>query len=149
MKAIIFAVLAGLCWGVGEVFTKLVLHTKEIGPVTAVAVRTTAALPLMWLVYAVTVHGMKLEPAAWTSAKPETLLRLFLGSGLLAGAGGVLFFYLALNYGEVSRVKPIAFALAPAIAVVLGWLFLNEVMTVKKVAAVGLILAGVVMLSTK
>ena len=35
MQTVIYAVLAGLCWGVGESFTKSVLHTHKIGPVTA------------------------------------------------------------------------------------------------------------------
>jgi Integral membrane protein DUF6. len=58
-------------------------------------------------------------------------------------------FYAALNFGEVSRIKPIAFALAPATAVLIGWLALGEPMTARKAAAVALILTGVVMLSLK
>ncbi len=149
MKAILFAVAAGLCWGVGEVFTKAVLHTKQIGPVTAIAVRSLVALPVLWLVYAVVVHGAKLEPQNWTKAEPSTLWKLVLGSGLLAGAGGMVCFYAALNFGEVSRVKPIAFALAPATAVLIGWLLLGEPMHARKAIAVGLILFGVVLLSVK
>ena len=44
MQTILFAVLAGLCWGIGEMFTKSVLHTKQIGPITAIAVRSTFVL---------------------------------------------------------------------------------------------------------
>ena len=49
MKAILLAVTAGLCWGVGELCTKSVLHGGRIGPLTAIAVRSTVALPLLWL----------------------------------------------------------------------------------------------------
>ena len=149
MKAILFAIAAGLFWGVGEVFTKSVLHTKQIGPVTAIAVRSTVALPILWLVYFFVVKSAKMEPQAWTKADPATLWKLILGSGLLAGAGGMVCFYAALNYGEVSRVKPIAFALAPAVAVIIGWLALGEPMHARKAIAVALILTGVVMLSVK
>lgn len=149
MKAILFAIAAGLFWGIGEVFTKSVLHTKQIGPVTAIAVRSTVALPILWLVYLVVVKSAKLEPQNWTQAEPSTLWKLVLGSGLLAGAGGMVCFYAALNFGEVSRIKPIAFALAPAVAVILGWLALGEPMTARKAAAVVLILTGVVLLSLK
>ena len=38
MQAVLFAVVAGLCWGVGEVFTKSVLHSKQVGPLAAIAV---------------------------------------------------------------------------------------------------------------
>ena len=149
MKAILFAIAAGLCWGVGEVFTKAVLHTKQVGPVTAIAVRSTVALPVLWLVYLLVVKSAKMEPQTWTKADPGTLWKLVLGSGLLAGAGGMICFYAALNFGEVSRIKPIAFALAPATAVLIGWLALGEPMTIRKGAAVALILTGVVMLSLK
>lgn len=149
MKAILFAIAAGLFWGVGEVFTKSVLHTRQIGPVTAIAVRSTVALPILWLVYFFVVKSAKIEPQAWTKTDPATLWKLILGSGLLAGAGGMVCFYAALNYGEVSRVKPIAFALAPAVAVIIGWLALGEPMHARKAIAVALILTGVVMLSLK
>ena len=90
-----------------------------------------------------------MEPQTWTKADPGTLWKLVLGSGLLAGAGGMVCFYAALNFGEVSRVKPIAFALAPATAVLIGWLLLGEPISARKATAVALILTGVVMLSLK
>jgi len=148
MVAIVFAVLAGLCWGVGEVFTKSVLHTKAIGPITAIAVRSTVALPVMWAVWAALVAGRKMEPVRFWQAETGTLLKLILGSGLIAGAGGMLCFYLALSFGEVSRVKPIAFSLAPAIAVMLGVLFLHEAFDWRKAGGVALIIAGVIVLAT-
>lgn len=149
MKAVLFAVAAGLFWGVGEVFTKAVLHTKQIGPVTAIAVRSTIALPILWLVYLLVVKAGRMEPPNWAHAAPSTLWKLALGSGLLAGAGGMVCFYTALNFGDVSRVKPIAFALAPATAVIIGWLLLGEPMSARKGAAVALILTGVVLLGIK
>lgn len=148
MVAIVFAVLAGLCWGVGEVFTKSVLHSGKIGPITAIAVRSTVALPVMWAVWAALVAGRKMEPIRFWQAETGTLLKLILGSGLIAGAGGMLCFYLALGFGEVSRVKPIAFSLAPAIAVMLGVLFLHEAFDWRKAAGVVLIIAGVIVLAT-
>jgi len=148
MLAILFAVLAGLCWGIGEVFTKSVLHTRQVGPITAIALRSTVALPVMWAVWAALVAGRKMEPLRFWQADTATLLKLFLGSGLIAGAGGMLFFYLALSFGEVSRVKPIAFALAPTIAVMLGVLFLHESLDWRKGLGVALIVTGVIVLAT-
>lgn len=147
MKAMIFAVLAGVCWGVGEVFTKAVLHTGKVGPLAAIALRSTVALPVLWAVWWWGTRAAKLEPANWTSAGAGTLGKLALGSGLIAGAGGMACFYLALSFGEVSRVKPVAFALAPAIGAVLGWLALGETMTLRKAAGVVVILVGVVVLA--
>lgn len=147
--AIVLAVLAGLCWGVGEVFTKSVLHTGRVGPVTAIAVRSSVALPVLWLAYGIATVGMRAssEPPDWIRAGSPTLAKLVLGSGIIAGAGGMILFYSALSLGEISRVKPIAFTVAPAIAVLLGWLVLGEPMTGRKLVAVGLILAGVLLLT--
>lgn len=150
MKPILLAVLAGLCWGVGEVFTRSVLHSKEIGPFAAVAVRSTVAIPAIWAAYYIAAHVLKspMEVEGWVhSASARTWLKLVIGSGLIAGAAAMIFFYAALSLGEVSRIKPIAFALAPATAVLLGWLALGETLTLKKAVAVGLILAGVVLLT--
>jgi bacterial/archaeal transporter family protein len=147
MKAAILAVLAGLCWGVGEFFTKQVLHTHRVGPITAIAVRSTVALPVLWAVYLLVVRSQGVEPRDWTQAGTATLLKLALGSGLVAGAAGMLCFYGALNLGPISKVKPIAFTLAPVVGTLLGWLVLGETMTATKWVALGLIVVGVVLLT--
>jgi transporter family protein len=145
----LLAALAGAFWGVGEVFTKLVLHDGRVGPLTAIAVRSSVALPILWLASALAVHAWKSEPRDWTSAGAPSLLKLVLGSGLMAGAAGMICFYAALHLGEISRVKPVAFAVAPATAVVLGMLVLGEPLTAKKIAGVVTILAGVVLLTMR
>lgn len=146
--AVLFAVLAGLGWGVGEFFTKQVLHTGKIGPLTAIAVRSTVALPVIWIVYLVFVQGRGVEPRDWyRAADAATLAKLILGSGLVAGALAMICFYAALHHGEITRVKPIAFTLAPAVAVLLGWLILREPMTARKALGVLLIVGGVVVLT--
>ena len=148
MQALILAVLAGLCWGVGELCTKSVLHGPRIGPMTAIAVRSTVALPVLWIAWAVATRWLALEPRPqWRALKSADVLKLTLGSGLTAGAAGMICFYAALNLDDVSRIKPVAFTVAPAVAVVLGWLLLHEAMTARKAVAVGLILVGVVLLT--
>ncbi|MBL0922516.1 MAG: EamA family transporter [Phycisphaerales bacterium] len=149
MNAIILAIGAGLCWGIGEVFTKSVLHTGKVGPITAITVRSTVALPVIWLAYFVAMKVVKSEPANWTQAGAPTLLKLVLGSGLVAGAAAMIFFYSALSIGEVSRVKPVAFCLAPAVATLIGWFILGEPASARKIGAVAMILAGVVLLTGK
>lgn len=149
MKAVLLAIGAGLCWGVGELCTRAVLHTGKVGPLTAIAVRSTVALPIIiaaWLI-AQRVVKTPSEPVDWTQAGPRAMWLLVLGSGMIAGAAAMILFYAALSLGEVSRIKPIAFSIAPATAVVLGWLLLGEGMSVRKAAAVLLILAGVVLLT--
>lgn len=149
MKAVVFALLAGLCWGIGELFTKSVLHTGKIGPITAIAVRSTVALPVLWLAYYLAVHVNRAEPREWMRVETPVLLKLILGSGLVAGALGMIFFYSAISLGEVSKVKPIAFTVAPATAVMLGMIVLQEEVTWQKMLAVCLVLAGVVLFTAR
>lgn len=148
MLPYVFAVLAGLSWGVGEVFTRSVLHTKEVTPLAAIALRSTIALPVLWLVWALARASAAPEtPRLLERATSGTQWKLVLGSGLLAGAAGMAFFYAALGGAEVSRVKPIAFGLAPATAVIVGWLALGEPLTLPKLLGLVCILAGVVLLT--
>ena len=145
----LFAVLAGLCWGVGEVFTRAILHTREITPMTAIAVRSTVALPLLWLAWwGARAFAAPDAPVLLERASASTLWKLALGSGLLAGAGGMAFFYLALGGAEVSRIKPIAFGLAPTTAVLLAWLVLGEGLTPSKGLGLALVVGGIFLLTS-
>ncbi|MGE3108248.1 MAG: EamA family transporter [Phycisphaerales bacterium] len=150
MNAVVLAIFAGLFWGVGELCTKWVLHTKQVGPITAVTVRSVVALPAILMAYIVAVHVLKLrqEPATWYRADARTLWTLVIGSGLCAGAAALICFYAALNLGEISRIKPIAFTIAPATAVLLGYLLLGEAMSARRWIAVAMILGGVLLLTS-
>ncbi len=149
MKPVIFALLTGLCWGVGELFTKMVLQSGKIGPMTALAIRATVALPLILIAAAIPLYATRTEPTDWTHAPPKIMVSMIFGSGLLAGGLALVFFFTALKAGQLSVVKPIAFCVAPAVAVLLGWLVLGEPMTARKAIAVCLILIGVVLLTGK
>lgn len=154
MQAIIFAVVAGLCWGIGEVCAKAVLHTHKVGPFFAVALRTTLALPIIWGAYLV---ARKLAPQgagkglALSGEDALTIKQWALllgGSGIVAGAFAMIAFYISISMGEVSKMKPIAFTIAPATAVILGTMFLGEALTVRKVLGVLIVLAGVLVIAT-
>lgn len=155
MAAIVFAVLAGLFWGIGELCAKSVLKSGHVGPMTAIAVRTAVALPVLLLAFAAASRGWleavgvsaQREPTDWVHAPTPVAMKLILGAGLSAGAFGIMFFYLGLSAGEISKVKPIAFALAPTIAVLGGWLLLGEGMSLQKGLAVAMIVGGAVLLT--
>jgi uncharacterized membrane protein len=115
---------------------------------TVLLVRTGLALPPALLAYWIAYSLVRSEPQAWWQSDTRTLLLLTLGSALMAGFGGVFFFYLGMDAGNITIVKPIAFTLAPAIAVLLGWLVLGESMPAQKAIGIGLILAGVIVLTT-
>jgi len=150
MQAILLAILAGLCWGIGEIFTKKALNTGHVGPMTVLLVRTLTTLPLAAAAYLVSTSILKLEKPNWTANTPPGVwLMLILGSGVLAGFAGVFFFYFALASpgGDISKVRPIAFALSPATAVLLGWAVLGEGLSIRKIISIILIIAGIVLLT--
>ncbi len=150
MYAVLCAILAGLSWGVGEIFTKAALNTREIGPMGTVLVRAIVTLPFALLAFGLAHWVFKSEAQMWwREMSRPTWLKLIVGSGFLAGFAGVFFFYLGLSLpgGDISRLRPIAFALAPATAVLLGWWVLGEAMTARKAAAVVLIVVGIVLLA--
>ena len=150
MYAVLCAILAGLSWGVGEIFTKAALNTREVGPMGTVLIRAAVTLPFALLAFGLAHWAFKSEPQPWwREMSRPTWIKLIVGSGFLAGFAGVFFFYLGLSLpgGDISRLRPIAFALAPATAVLLGWWVLGEAMTPRKAAAVVLIVVGIVMLA--
>jgi drug/metabolite transporter (DMT)-like permease len=152
---IVCAILAGLCWGIGEIFTKSAINSREIGPLGTVLLRAAVTLPLAIAGFLIAYKVMQTETQQWwrtgggAGMSAATWLKIILGSGVLAGFGGVFFFYygLSLPGGDISVLRPIAFALAPATAVLLGWWFLGEGMTVRKGAAVVFIIAGIMLLA--
>jgi drug/metabolite transporter (DMT)-like permease len=150
MQAILCAVLAGLCWGVGEIYTKAAINTKEIGPLGTVLLRAAVTLPLAVAGFTLAAWVFKTETQPWwREMRTGTWLKIFVGSGVLAGFGGVFFFYLGLSLpgGDISRLRPIAFALAPATAVLLGWWILGEPLSTRKIVSVVLIVAGIILLA--
>ena len=82
-------------------------------------------------------------------ASAATWWKLVLGAGVSAGALGLALFYFGLSVGEVSRVKPIAFAVAPTVAAIGAFVLLGEPVTAKKLVGLALVVAGVVVLTTK
>jgi len=154
MQAMLFAVVAGLCWGVGEVCARAVLHTHKVGPFFAIALRTTLALPIIWGAYLIARKlaphgaGKGLSMHGEDALTPMQWALLLGGSGIVAGAFAMIAFYISITMGEVSRMKPIAFTIAPATAVVLGALFLGEALTPRKVVGVLIVLVGVVVLAS-
>jgi bacterial/archaeal transporter family protein len=147
MKPILFAVLAGLCWGVGEFLTKSVLRTGKIGPFSVLLVRAVMELPPALIAYFIAVSWLRTEPSGWWKLEAPLQARLILGPGVLAGFAGVLFFYLGLKFGPITTVKPIAFSIGPAVGALLACTLLGEQMTVVKAFGIVLVLAGVVLVA--
>lgn len=114
---------------------------------TVVLVRALVGVPAAVAVYLVAYALLRAEPTGWWRVETPLMLKLLLGSALLAGFGGVFFFYLGLSYGPISSVKPIAFTVGPAVAVLLAWVVLREPMGAMKLTGVVLVLAGVALIA--
>jgi transporter family protein len=67
-------------------------------------------------------------------------------AGGMAGAIGGVFFYFAISKAEASRVVTVT-SLYPLISVILACLFLNETLTVQKIAGIGCAVAAVILLT--
>lgn len=148
-RAVMFAILAGLCWGIGEIGTKAALNSRQVGPMALVFLRAAVTILPALAACLIATRVTHSEPTAWWRMSGLTWAQVLIGSGLLAGFAGVFFFYIGLGSpgGDISLLRPIAFSLAPAIAVVLGWIFLHEPMTVRKAASIVLIITGIVLLA--
>jgi transporter family protein len=135
------SVLAGvgamlLFWGVWGIIVKLAL--KEIG-MQALIWGQLAAISLFPLYFVVFKEMLPLE-----------FKTTGIALGMIAGALGVLgtvVFYLLLRVAPASAVVPLS-ALYPVVTVVLAYFFLQEDLSVTRVAGVACALAAIWLLST-
>ena len=102
MKPELFALLTAACWGVGGFFEKKGLHIGQLSPQMGITMRTLTALVILAIV---SFPDWKTVP----QAGPRALLYMVVGGGIVAGAAGMLCFYIALKGAPLNRVLPIAF----------------------------------------
>lgn len=133
----VFAGVAMFFWGLAPIFGKLGL--SDMQPLAALTVRSLIISAL--LVVTVTVRG-EWGPVAGVTARDALYIGL---EGVCAALFGQLAYYYALKFGEVSRVSPIVSAF-PLVALVLGVAVLGEKLTIYKVVAGMLIVAGIILL---
>jgi bacterial/archaeal transporter family protein len=139
MKAFWFAVIAAVLWGTTPIIEKIAL-SKGINPMFAVVLRTVGSA----LAALVLLAFLSRYKSSFTNFSWNAMVLLMIG-GMMANVIGQVFFYKALQTGDVSRILPITGAY-PMIAFVLGILVLGEAVTVQKVAGAALILGGIIML---
>jgi transporter family protein len=139
MKAFWFAVIAAVLWGSTPIIEKIAL-SKGINPMFAVVLRTLGSA-IAAVVLLAFLSGYK---SSFTNFTWNAMVLLMIG-GMLANVVGQVFFYKALQNGDVSTILPITGAY-PMIAFVLGILVLGEAVTVQKIAGAVLILGGIIML---
>lgn len=136
-NAYLLAGIAMVFWGIAPIFGKLGLGDTQ--PLAALTVRSVI-ISLLLLV-TVTVKGQWGFVAEVTATNAMYIAL----EGICAALLGQLAYYYALKLDEVGRVSPIVAAF-PLVAVFLGIAFLGEKVTIYKILASVLIIAGVVLL---
>ncbi len=136
-----YAVLAGVCWGLGGYFEKLGLKTLAMPPIAGITLRTAVALIVLGL----------LSIPAWKSVSaPEgttgAWLMIILGGGIVAGSLGMWSFYSSLATSENLGVTlAIAFALSPVTGTLVGLVRGDQPMELKTTLGLLAIIGGIVL----
>jgi len=137
-KAFLFAILTSVIWGFAPAFEKMGLRGR-IDPYVGVVIRT---IPIAVIGAAGLFFMGRVKEIA--AADSKSILFVIAG-GFLAGFLGQVAFYTALKSGEASTVVPVA-ATYPLVALIISILFLGEAFTWQKLAGIGMIVLGVMLL---
>lgn len=129
------ALLCMAAWGLSRLFPKLA--TNHIDPKSAFALEVTGEV----IVAVGMLLFMGFKPVFNVKGGSFALL-----AGMF-GALGVYWYLLAADRGNVSQLVGIT-ALYPVITVILGVLVLNEPLTMKQIAGVGLAVLAVYLVSS-
>jgi len=138
---IIYAVLAGVAWGVGGYFEKAGLKAIGLPPITGIALRTAIALVILGL----------LSIPAWQavnkSAGIKAWLMIIIGGGVIAGSLGMWSFYSSLSLTDNLGVTlAVAFAFSPIAGTVTGLIKGNQQMDLKTGLGMIFIISGIILI---
>ena len=129
---LVFAILSAVFAALTSILAKVGI--SDVNSTLATAIRTVVVLAMSWgMVFLTKVQGGLSE----ISRRSWIFLIL---SGLATGASW-LFYYRALQLGEVSKVAPID-KMSIVITLVLAFVFLHEQFTVKSLIGAILLTAG-------
>ena len=133
---VVYALLSAMFASLTAIFAKIGI--KGVNTDLATAIRTVVILVLAW--------GIVFFRGGLSTAGSLTKMNwLFLVlSGIATGLSWI-FYFKALQLGEVSKVAPID-KLSVALTIILAFIFLKEPITVKEVIGAGLIITGSVVL---
>lgn len=134
-----YALLSAFFAALTAIFAKV--GVKDINSDLATAIRTTVILVITWGIVIVGNHQMEVK-----SIPSHTWIFLFL-SGCATGLSW-LFYFKAIQLGDVSRVAPID-KLSVVITICLSFLFLKEPVSLKTILGACLITAGSIVMLYK
>jgi len=140
MRFQLFALLTAAAWGIGGYLEKKGLMLGDLPPHVGITIRTAVALVILALASA----------PQWRSlldAGPKALLHVVLGGGVLAGAVGMLCFYVALKGGSLGQVMPIAFT-SPLFGVLMAVIIGGTPLQPRQLIGMVLTVGGITLVSS-
>ena len=140
---VVYAIIAGVAWGVGGYFEKAALQKLGLPPIAGIALRTAIAVVILGLV----------SIPAWKSIADPSNTRawvtIIVAGGILAGSIGMWAFYASLASSENLGVTlAIAFALAPLAGTLLGLARGTQHIDLRIAVGLASIIVGIVLLQT-
>lgn len=138
---IVFAVLAGVSWGLGGFFEKTGLQLLKLPPIAGITLRTAVALVILG----------SLSIPAWKQIENPTnvkaWLMMIIGGGVIAGSLGMWSFYSSLSLTQNLGVTlAIAFAFSPITGTVVGLINGTQKVNLKIGLGIAAIVLGIVLI---
>lgn len=138
---ILFAILAGVAWGLGGYFEKAGLKAMGIPPIAGITLRTFVALILLG-VLSIPAWKEIANPSDW-----KAWLMIIIGGGIIAGSLGMWSFYSALAASEnLGITLAIAFAFSPIAGTLFGLFRGDQPMDWKIAVGLIAIVIGIVLI---
>jgi uncharacterized membrane protein len=139
----LYAIVAGVAWGVGGYFEKMGLQQMRIPPILGITIRTLVALVILGAISLPVWKGVGAQSDAMS------WIMIVVGGGLVAGALGMWSFYSALAKSEnLGITLAMAFAFAPLAGTVLGLARGDQRMDIRIGLGLVAMLVGLVLLQT-
>lgn len=132
LKAAMFAVGAAACWGIGTAFSKYALKGTSYPHVTAARFGLTAIISLLFIGASHSAGAV----SQITQTQFFYLLAITCSTGLVA----LLIYYYGLQRVAASRAAVLELAW-PLSAVLIGWLFLSQGLTLTQALGAGVLTA--------
>lgn len=140
-SSILFAVLAGIAWGVGGYFEKAGLRSMGIPPIAGITLRTVVALVVLGLI---SIPSWKLIA---NPSNTNAWLMIIIGGGVIAGSLGMWSFYSSLSVSENLGVTlAVAFACSPLAGTVVGLVRGDQPFNIKIALGILAIITGIVLI---
>lgn len=137
----VYAILAGVGWGVGGYFEKMGLQEMRMPPIVGITVRTLVALGVLAVISLPAWKSVSFQG----SARPWLMIAI--GGGVIAGSLGMWSFYSALARSEnLGITLATAFAFSPLAGTVVGLVRGDQKVDVKIGIGLAAMIFGLVML---